>query len=84
MPTDTERMHALAGECSALRMFATAVIEAFPDKARLVFELARLSENQLANTEQLAVREEFLESQRHTAAALLEHARAVLARDSMA
>jgi hypothetical protein len=63
---DTARIHYLAGEVSALRAFAVAMIASHQDLARLAAEFARLSENQIALSTGQTVHDTYLDGQRST------------------
>jgi hypothetical protein len=63
---DTARIHYLAGEASALRAFALAVINVHPDLARLAAEFERLNENEIARSTGETVHDAYLEGQRST------------------
>jgi hypothetical protein len=63
---DAARIHYLAGEASALRAFALAVIASHSDLARLATEFERLSENQIALSTGATVHDSYLDGQRST------------------
>jgi hypothetical protein len=56
---DTDRLHFLAGEVSALRAFAMAVIQTHPNLPALQAEFERLRESQTALSNPVPVREEY-------------------------
>lgn len=77
---DIDRLHHLAGEVSALRAFAIAVIASHPDLPSLAAEFERLSENQLALSAGETVLDAYFEGQRATIDDLRDNVDAQLAR----
>jgi hypothetical protein len=77
---DADRLHHLAGEVSALRAFAKAVIASHPDVTSLAAEFERLTENQIALSVGETVFDPYLEGQRATIDDLRGNVDAQLAR----
>jgi hypothetical protein len=78
MATDSEKINYLAGEISAFRAFALALINSHPDVQHLADEFLRLSEAAIGISGGTPVSEQYVEAQRKTIDELNAHMHEVL------